>query len=83
MALVRTWRHIDQSRPLATDPFLPVIRVKVEATQRKVKSKSLLRVLSAAGYNEQPSSAAPRAEGCAPGVVREHRRFTDLAERAE
>ena len=37
-------------RPRATDPFLPLIRAKVTATQGKIKSKPLLRVLRAAGY---------------------------------
>jgi transposase len=37
-------------RPRATDAFLPLIRQKVEATQGKIKSKPLLRVLRAAGY---------------------------------
>src|SRR5207253_11380748 len=37
-------------RPRATDPYLPLIRAKVAATQGKIKSKPLLRGLRAAGY---------------------------------
>jgi hypothetical protein len=37
-------------RPRATDAYLPLIRAKVAATQGKIKSKPLLRVLRAAGY---------------------------------
>jgi transposase len=37
-------------RPWATDPFQPLIQAKVEATQGRIKSKPLLRVLRAAGY---------------------------------
>src|SRR5687767_9702194 len=37
-------------RPCATDPYLPLIRAKVQTTQGKIKSKPLLRVLRAAGY---------------------------------
>jgi hypothetical protein len=39
-----------QHRARATNPYLPIIRAKVETTQGKVKSKPLLRVLRAAGY---------------------------------
>ena len=39
-----------KQRPRATDPYLPVIRAKVAATQGKITSKPLLRVLRAAGF---------------------------------
>jgi transposase len=45
----RDGRSVKQ-RPRATDPYLPLIRAKVAATQGKIKGKPLLRVLRAAGY---------------------------------
>src|SRR5262245_47661144 len=53
---VKTWLERDRDgrsvkqRPRATDPYLSLIRAKVVATQGKIKSKPLLRVLRAAGY---------------------------------
>jgi Homeodomain-like domain len=37
-------------RPRATDPYLRLIRAKVAATQGKIRSRPLLRVMRAAGY---------------------------------
>jgi hypothetical protein len=53
---VKAWLERDRDgrsvkqRARATDPYLPLTRAKVAATQGKIKSKPLLRVLRAAGY---------------------------------
>ena len=38
------------SRARLTDPYLPLLRAKLEATQGRIRGRQLLRVLRAAGY---------------------------------
>jgi transposase len=46
----KTGAAAPKPRPKATDPYLPLIQAKVAATQGKIKSRPLLRIVRAAGY---------------------------------
>src|SRR5919202_1656986 len=62
-------------RPKATDPYLPLIRSKVAATQGKIKSKPLLRVLRAAGYQASLRVLQRALKETRQEWAREHRRI--------
>jgi transposase len=75
-------RRFVKQRPRATDPFLPLIRAKAEATQGKVKSKPLLRALRAAGYAASLRVLQRALKEVRQEWSREHRRIEPLGERA-
>jgi transposase len=62
-------------RPRATDPYLPLIRAKVQTTQGKIKSKPLLRVLRAAGYTSSLRVLQRTLKDVRHEWSREHRRI--------
>ena len=64
----RDRRSVKQRRR-ATDAYLPLIRAKVAATQGKIKSKPLLRVLRAAGYTASLRVVPASGEGGTARVV--------------
>lgn len=70
----REGRSVKQRRR-STDPYLPLIRAKVEATQGKVKSKPLLRVLRAAGYRASLRVLQRALKNVRQEWSREHRRI--------
>jgi transposase len=61
-------------RPLVTDPFHSVIQAKVEATQGRIKSKPLLRVLRAAGFRGSLRSVQRALQRAREAWGHEHRR---------
>jgi transposase len=78
---VKAWLDRERSgisvkqRPRATDQFLPLIRAKVAATQGKIKSKPLLRVLRAAGYTRSLRVVQRALNDARQEWSREHRRI--------
>jgi hypothetical protein len=57
-------------RPRATDPYLPLIRSKLQASQGELKSKPLLRVLPPAGHTASLRARVLRRTDRPPGRPR-------------
>jgi transposase len=64
-----------KQRPRATDPYLELIRARVAATQGKIKSKPLLRVLRTAGYTASLRVVQRALKESRQEWSREHRRI--------
>jgi transposase len=71
----KTGQTAPKPRPKVTDAFLPLIRAKVEATQGKIRSRPLLRVLRAAGYSAGIRTLQRALKQVRQEWAREHRRI--------
>lgn len=71
----KTGTPAPRPRPKAADAHLPLIRAKVEATQGKIKSRPLLRVVRAAGYTGSLRTLQRVLKEVRREWAREHRRI--------